>query len=111
MNVEFLVVRMLVTRLPQGKGKPPLWMQAWAYRTTYAVLLMTLVGILRFNSQVIGVAHMKGDLKEDVKPFDKFIVAICFAAVKYFIMTGLYILCVASYVVESEKPRELPRAT
>merc|ERR1719265_41912 len=91
--VLFLAVRMRVTWLTQGKGNPPVWMQMWMYCATYAVLLMTLIVVVipLFTGEVIGVDQKTGDLKEDVKPFDNFILAICFTVVKYFIMIGLYI--------------------
>jgi len=91
--VLFLAVRMRVTWLTQGKGNPPVWMQAWMYCATYAVLLMTLIVVVipLFTGEVIGVNQKTGDLNEDVKPFDNFILAICFTVVKYFVMIGLYI--------------------
>jgi len=44
--VLFLAMRMRVTWLTQGKGNPPVWMQAWMYCATYAVLLMTLIVVV-----------------------------------------------------------------
>jgi hypothetical protein len=86
--VLFLGVRMRVTWLTQGTGNPPVWMQAWMYCTTYAVLAMTLcvVVIPLFTGEIIGVDQKTGDIKEDVKPFDNFILAGCFTVLKYLIM-------------------------
>merc|ERR1719375_2565024 len=73
--VLFLAVRMRVTWLTQGKGNPPVWMQMWMYCATYAVLLMTLIVVVipLFTGEIVGVDQKTGDLKEDVKPFDNFI--------------------------------------
>jgi len=91
--VLFLGVRMRVTWLTQGTGNPPVWMQAWMYCTTYAVLLMTLcvVVIPLFTGELIGVDPKTGDIKDDVKPFDNFILAGCFTVLKFLIMIGLYV--------------------
>jgi len=91
--VLFLGVRMRVTWLTQGTGNPPVWMQAWMYCTTYAVLLMTLcvVVIPLFTGEMIGVDQKTGDIKEDAKPFDNFILAACFTVLKFLIMIGLYV--------------------
>merc|ERR1719194_315541 len=40
--ILFLACRMRVTWLTQGKGNPPIYVQAAMYCATYAVLLMTL---------------------------------------------------------------------
>merc|ERR1719160_896644 len=44
--IMFLACRMRVTWLTQGKGNPPIWVQAWMYAATYAVLAMTLVALV-----------------------------------------------------------------
>merc|ERR1719387_3076279 len=46
LSVLFLAARMRVVWLTQGKGNPPIWMQAWMYAATYAVLAMTLVALV-----------------------------------------------------------------
>jgi len=106
--VLLLAVRMRVTWLTQGKGNPPVWMQAWMYCATYAVLLMTLIVVVipLFTGEVIGVNQKTGDLNEDVKPFDNFILAICFTVLKYFIMIGLYVgvVCIIYGAVTFKPP-------
>jgi len=91
--VLFLAVRMRITWLTQGKGDPPVYMQAWMYCATYAVLLMTLIVVVipLFTGEVIGVDQKTGDIDDEHKPFANFILAVCFTVVKYFIMIGLYI--------------------
>jgi hypothetical protein len=91
--VLFLAVRMRITWLTQGKGDPPVWMQAWMYCATYAVLLMTLVVVVipLFTGEVIGVDQRTGDIDDEHKPFANFFLAVCFTVLKYFIMIGLYV--------------------
>jgi len=107
--VLFLAVRMRVTWLTQGKGNPPVWMQAWMYCATYAVLLMTLIVVVipLFTGEMIGVDQKTGDLKEDKKPFDNFILATCFTVLKYFIMIGLYVgvICIIYGTVTFQPPQ------
>jgi len=107
--VLFLAVRMRVTWLTQGKGNPPVWMQAWMYCATYAVLLMTLIVVVipLFTGEMIGVDQKTGDLKEDAKPFNNFILATCFTVLKYFIMIGLYIgvICIIYGTVTFQPPQ------
>merc|ERR1719313_3143051 len=54
---------------------------------------MTLIVVVipLFTGEVIGVNQKTGDISEDVKPFDNFILAACFTVLKYLIMIGLYI--------------------
>merc|ERR1719262_28056 len=68
--IMFLACRMRVTFLTQGKGNPPIWMQAWMYAATYSVLALTLIALcvpiftgekVKFNDQ--------GDIDEESKPF------------------------------------------
>merc|ERR1719262_938747 len=68
--IMFLACRMRVTWLTQGKGNPPIWMQAWMYAATYSVLALTLIALcvpiftgekVKFNDQ--------GDIDEESKPF------------------------------------------
>jgi septal ring factor EnvC (AmiA/AmiB activator) len=91
--VLLLAVRMRVTWLTQGKGNPQVWVQMWMYCATYAVLLMTLIVVVipLFTGEIVGVNSKTGDLEEDAKPFENFILAGCFTVLKYFIMIGLYI--------------------
>jgi hypothetical protein len=91
--VLFLAVRMRITWLTHGKGDPPVWMQAWMYCATYAVLLMTLIVVVipLFTGEVIGVDQKTGDIDDEHKPFTNFFLAVCFTVVKYFIMIGLYV--------------------
>ena len=65
----------------------------WMYRALYALMLMTLsvVAISFSTGEVISVDQKTGDLHEDVKTFDHFILAACFTALKYFVMIGLYV--------------------
>ena len=45
----FLIQKTLqtaVTWLTQGNGNPTVWMQAWLYYATYAVLLLTLIVVV-----------------------------------------------------------------
>jgi len=90
--VLFLAVRMRVTWLTGGKGNPQEWVQMCMYCCTYAVLLMTLIVcvIPLFTGEAIGVDPKTGDIKDDAKPFDNFILAGCFTALKFLIMIGLY---------------------
>ena len=82
----------------QGKGNTPAWLQAWTDRASYAVLSMTLIGfaVSVCTGEVVGVGQKTGDIKEDVKPFDNQILAICFTALKYFTMIGLYVGAIAA---------------
>jgi len=108
--VLFLAVRMRVTWLTAGRGNPQEWVQMWMYCCTYAVMMMTLIVcvIPLFTGEVIGVDQKTGDIKDDAKPFDNFILAGCFTALKFLIMIGLYVGAVAivygaySYVPPSE---------
>merc|ERR1719456_1750344 len=88
----FLACRMRVTWLTQGKGNPPIWMQAWMYAATYAVLALTLIALcvpiftgekVKFND--------RGDIDEESKPFSNKIAAVGFTVLKYLILIGLYI--------------------
>merc|ERR1719316_979195 len=88
----FLACRMRVVWLTQGKGNPPVWMQAWMYAATYSVLALTLVALVvplltgqqaKFND--------KGDIDEDYKPFKNTIAAVGFTVLKYLIMIGIYV--------------------
>merc|ERR1719265_1855383 len=95
--VLFLAVRMRVTWLTTGRGNPQEWVQMWMYCCTYAAMMMTLCVcvIPLFTGEVIGVDQKTGDIKGDVKPFDNFILAGCFTALKFLIMIGLYVGAVA----------------
>jgi hypothetical protein len=97
LSVLFLAVRMRVTWLTMGRGNPQEWVQMWMYCCTYAVLMMTLCVcvIPLFTGEVIGVDQKTGDIKDDAKPFDNFILAGCFTVLKFLIMIGLYIGAVA----------------
>merc|ERR1719262_899044 len=88
----FLACRMRVVWLTQGKGNPPVWMQAWMYAATYSVLALTLIALVvplltgekaKFNE--------RGDIDEESKPFKSPIAAACFTVLKYLIMIGLYV--------------------
>merc|ERR1719345_642299 len=109
--VLFLGVRMRVTWLTQGTGNPPVWMQAWMYCTTYAILLMTLcvVVIPLFTGDVIGVDPKTGDINAETKPFDNFILATCFTVLKYLIMIGLYVgaVCIIYGAINYVPPSHL----
>jgi len=91
--VLFLAVRMRVTWLTQGQGNPQEWVQMWMYCCTYAVLVMTLIVcvIPLFTGEVIGVDQKTGDIGGDVQPFNNFILAGCFTALKFLVMIGLYV--------------------
>merc|ERR1740127_110160 len=95
--VLFLAVRMRVTWLTLGRGNPQEWVQMWMYCCTYAVMMLTLIVcvIPLFTGEVIGVDQKTGDIKDDEKPFDNFILAGCFTVLKYLIMIGLYVGAVA----------------
>merc|ERR1719440_1156966 len=53
---------------------------------------MTLIVcvIPMFTGELVGV-NSQGDIDEDEKPFDNWILATCFTILKYLIMIGLYI--------------------
>merc|ERR1719375_341507 len=91
--VLFLATRMRVTWLTQGQGNPPTYVQVWMYCCTYAVLMMTLVVcvIPLFTGETIGVDQKTGDIADEAKPFDNWILATCFTILKYLIMIGLYV--------------------
>merc|ERR1719375_3056466 len=91
--VLFLATRMRVTWLTQGQGNPPTYIQVWMYCCTYAVLMMTLVicVIPLFTGETIGVDPKTGDIADEAKPFDNWILATCFTILKYLIMIGLYV--------------------
>merc|ERR1719465_139354 len=107
--VLFLGCRMRVTRLTQGKGNPPEYVQVAMYCATYAVLAMTLVVcvIPVFTGKVIAVDVKTGDIPKDAKPFAQPIVAGCFAALKFLIMLGLYAgaLVVVYGIINFEPPK------
>jgi len=65
----------------------------WMYCCTYAVMMMTICVcvIPLFTGEVIGVDQKTGDIKDDAKPFDNFILAGCFTVLKFLIMIGLYV--------------------
>jgi len=95
--VLFLAVRMRVTWLTMGRGNPQEWVQMSMYCCTYAVLMMTLCVcvIPLFTGEVIGVDQKTGDIKDEAKPFDNFLLAGCFTVLKFLIMIGLYVGAVA----------------
>jgi len=111
LSVLFLAVRMRVTWLTNGQGNPQEWVQMWMYCCTYAVLMMTLIVcvIPLFTGEVVGVDQKTGDIKDDVKPFENFILAGCFTVLKYLIMIGLYVgACAIIYGAYTYvPPREL----
>merc|ERR1719240_851514 len=91
--VLFLGCRMRVTWLTQGKGSPPEYVQAAMYCATYAVLMMTLCVcvIPIFTGKVMKVDVKTGDIAKDEEPFESWILAGLFTALKFLIMLGLYI--------------------
>jgi len=95
--VLFLAVRMRVTWLTMGRGNPQEWVQMSMYCCTYAVMMLTLIVCIipLFTGEVIGVDQKTGDIAKDSKPFDNFILAGCFTALKFLIMIGLYAGAVA----------------
>merc|ERR1719487_1102811 len=107
--VLFLGCRMRVTWLTQGKGSPPEYVQAAMYCATYAVLMMTLCVcvIPIFTGKVMKVDVKTGDIAKDEKPFENFIVAGCFTALKFLIMLGLYVgaLVVVYGIINFEPPK------
>jgi hypothetical protein len=109
--VLFLAVRMRVTWLTLGRGNPQEWVQMWMYCCTYAVMMLTLIVcvIPLFTGEVIGVDQKTGDIKEDTKPFDNFILAGCFTVLKFLIIIGLYVGAVAIVygAYSYEPPQEL----
>jgi hypothetical protein len=109
--VLFLAVRMRVTWLTNGRGNPQEWVQMSMYCCTYAVMLLTLCVCIipLFTGEVIGVDQKTGDIKNDVKPFDNFVLAGCFTALKFLIMLGLYAGAVAIIygAYNYEPPQEL----
>merc|ERR1719443_1342283 len=119
--VLFLATRMRVTWLTQGQGNPPTNVQMWMYCCTYSVLLMTLVVcvIPLFTGDTIGVDQKTGDIHEDARPFENWILATCFTILKFLIMIGLYVgaICIIfgtiNYVPEKELAvhKELPRVS
>merc|ERR1719197_2279998 len=83
---------MRVTWLTQGKGNPPIWMQAWMYAATYAVLALTLIALCVpiFTGEKVKF-NERGDIDEESKPFSNKFAAIGFTVLKYLIMIGLYV--------------------
>ena len=57
----------------------------WMYCCTYAVMMMTLMicAIPLFIGEVIGVDQKTGDIQEDEKPFDNFLLTGCFTALTF----------------------------
>merc|ERR1719252_131425 len=80
------------------------------YCCTYAVLAMTLIVMVvpLFTGETVGVDQKTGDIAEDSKPFENWILAGCFTVLKFLIMIGLYVGAVAiiygtvTYVPEKE---------
>jgi len=52
-------------------------------------MTLCVVVIPLLTGEIIGVDPKTGDIKEDTKPFDNFILAGCFTALKYIIMIFL----------------------
>merc|ERR1719262_424700 len=107
--ILFLACRMRVTWLTQGKGNPPEYVQAAMYCATYAVLMMTLCVcvIPIFTGKVMKVDLKTGDIDKEEKPFENWIVAGVFTALKFLIMLGLYIgaLVVVYGIINFEPPK------
>jgi hypothetical protein len=55
------------------------------------MMTLCVVVIPLFTGETIGVDQKTGDIKEDAKPFDNFILATCFTVLKFMIMIGLYV--------------------
>merc|ERR1719217_1390698 len=107
--ILFLACRMRVTWLTQGKGNPPEYVQAAMYCATYSVLAMTLCVcvIPLFTGKVISVDPKTGDIPQDTAPFDNWILAGVFTALKFLIMLGLYVgaLVVVYGIINFEPPK------
>merc|ERR1719248_115477 len=90
--IMFLACRMRVTWLTQGKGNPPIWVQAWMYAATYAVLALTLIALCVpiFTGEKVKF-NERGDIDEESKPFSNKFAALGFTVLKYLIMIGLYV--------------------
>jgi hypothetical protein len=90
--ILFLACRMHVTQLTKGQGHPPEWVQVCMYFCTYSVLMMTICVcvIPIFTGETIQVDHKTGDIPTDEEPFKNQCAAICFTALKYLILIGLY---------------------
>merc|ERR1719160_1836308 len=90
--IMFLACRMRVTWLTQGKGNPPVTVQAWMYASTYAVLALTLVALCVpiFTGEKVKF-NERGDIDEESKPFSNKFAALGFTILKYLIMIGLYV--------------------
>merc|ERR1719482_1933011 len=90
--IMFLACRMRVVWLTQGKGNPPIWVQAWMYASTYAVLALTLVALCVpiFTGEKVKF-NERGEIDEDSKPFSNKFAALGFTVLKYLIMIGLYV--------------------
>merc|ERR1719248_255833 len=90
--IMFLACRMRVTWLTQGKGNPPIWVQAWMYAATYAVLALTLIALCVpiFTGEKVKF-NERGDIDEDSTPFSNKFAALGFTILKYLIMIGLYV--------------------
>jgi len=91
--ILLLAVRMRVNWLTQGKGNPPIYVQAWMLYATYSILAMTLCAVVVpiFTGETMHVDPETGDIPEDSKPFSNWIVAGIFTVLKYLIMIGLYV--------------------
>ena len=77
--------------------------QMWIYRALYALMLATLCGVVISLStgEFIRVDQKNGDLDEDVKTFDNFILPAFFTALKYFVMIGWYVAQFALSMAQS----------
>merc|ERR1719498_1705552 len=78
-------------------GNPPIWVQAWMYAATYAVLALTLIALCVpiFTGEQVKF-NERGDIDEEASPFKNKLAATCFTVLKYLILIGLYIgaICV-----------------
>merc|ERR1719316_1268125 len=90
--IMFLACRMRVVWLTQGKGNPPVSVQAWMYASTYAFLALTLVALCVpiFTGEKVKF-NERGDIDEESKPFSNKFAALGFTILKYLIMICLYI--------------------
>merc|ERR1719201_1765635 len=84
LSILFLAARMRVLWLTQLKGNPPIWMQAWMYAATYAVLAMTLTALVvpLLSGEKVKLNKETGEVDEEYQPFTSTIGAVCFTVLK-----------------------------
>jgi len=91
LSVLFIGCRMRVLWLTQGTGNPPEWVQYCMLGCAYSVLGATIMVCIIpvFTGGQAKIDEKSGVLEED-NPFKNQILAICFTAIRYLCLLGLY---------------------